>query len=71
LDLRGEKVVEVQRRLHNEDLHNLYASPNIIRAIQIKEDEMGKPCSTDTEPRTQHFDLTTWREETTWETKPR
>jgi hypothetical protein len=28
--------------MHNEELHNLYSSPN----IQIKEDEMGKACST-------------------------
>jgi hypothetical protein len=28
------------RRLHNEELHNLYASPNII-----KEDEMGGTCN--------------------------
>jgi hypothetical protein len=25
------------RRLNNEELHNLYCSPNIIRAINIKE----------------------------------
>jgi hypothetical protein len=31
------------RNLHNEELHNLY-SPNIIR--MIKEDEMGRACST-------------------------
>jgi hypothetical protein len=24
------------RRLHNEELHNLYASPNIIRAIKSR-----------------------------------
>jgi hypothetical protein len=32
------------RTLHNEELHNLYASPNIVR--MIKEDEMGGTCST-------------------------
>jgi hypothetical protein len=32
--------------LHNEELHNLYSSPNIIRMINSKEDEMGKACST-------------------------
>jgi hypothetical protein len=37
------------RKLHNEELHNLYSSPNII--IQVKEDEMGRACSTNGEKR--------------------
>jgi hypothetical protein len=35
--ISGSKREEVgggQRRLHNEELHNLYASPNIIRVIK-------------------------------------
>jgi hypothetical protein len=31
------------RKLHNEELHNLYFSPNIIR--MIKDYEMGRTCS--------------------------
>jgi hypothetical protein len=31
------------RRLHNEELHNLYASLNYVHEI---EDEMGGACST-------------------------
>jgi hypothetical protein len=34
-------------RLHNEELHNLHASPDIIRvSSQVKEDTMGKASST-------------------------
>jgi hypothetical protein len=42
-----EEVTGEWRRLHNEELHNLYDSPNIIRVIrdEIKEDEMGWACS--------------------------
>jgi hypothetical protein len=32
------------RKLHNEELHNLYSSPDIIR--QIKANEVGGACST-------------------------
>jgi hypothetical protein len=31
---KREKVVGGWRRLHDEELHKLYASPNIIRAIK-------------------------------------
>jgi hypothetical protein len=42
----GPKTAEVTgdwRKLHNEELHNLYSSPNIIRMIK---DDMGRACST-------------------------
>jgi hypothetical protein len=32
----GEKVAGGWRRLHNEELHNLYAPPNIIRTIKSR-----------------------------------
>ena len=32
------------RRLHNEELHSLYRSPNIVRVIKSKI-EMGRACS--------------------------
>jgi hypothetical protein len=43
---KRDKVMGGWRKLHNEELHNLYSSPSIIRMIQVKEDEMGGACST-------------------------
>jgi hypothetical protein len=34
---------KLMRKLHNEELHNLYSSPSIIR---IEEDEVGGTCGT-------------------------
>jgi hypothetical protein len=34
------------RKLHNEELHNLYSSPCLIKSDQVKKDEMGGACST-------------------------
>jgi hypothetical protein len=34
------------RKLHNEELHNLYSSSSIIRMMEVKKDEMGGACST-------------------------
>jgi hypothetical protein len=33
---KGEKVERGWRRLHDKELHNLYASPNIIREIMSR-----------------------------------
>jgi hypothetical protein len=33
---KKEKVAGGWRRLHNEELHNLYASPHIIRVIKSR-----------------------------------
>jgi hypothetical protein len=45
LGIKKDRVTGGWRRLHNEELHDLYCSPNIIRVI-VKEDEMGGACST-------------------------
>jgi hypothetical protein len=33
---KRDEVTEGWRKLHNEELHNLYSSPNIIRIIRSK-----------------------------------
>jgi hypothetical protein len=35
-ELNGEEVVGGWRRLHSEELHNLYTSPNIVRVIKLR-----------------------------------
>jgi hypothetical protein len=41
---KRQEVAGGWRRLHNEELHNLYASPDIIKIIKVN--EMGGTCST-------------------------
>jgi hypothetical protein len=43
---RRDVVTGDWRKLHNEKLHNLYASPKITRINKPKEDEIGRACST-------------------------
>jgi hypothetical protein len=49
--LRRDEVMGDWRKLHNEELHNFYSSPNIIRMIKHKENEMGMACSMNGEKR--------------------
>jgi hypothetical protein len=32
------------RKLHNEELHNLYSFTQYYKDVQIKDDEMGESC---------------------------
>jgi hypothetical protein len=41
---RRDEVTGNWRKLHNEELHNLYSSPNIIRMIKSR--RMSRVCST-------------------------
>jgi hypothetical protein len=41
---KRDDVTGKWRKLHNEELRDLYSSPSIIRGVE--EDEMGGPCST-------------------------
>jgi hypothetical protein len=43
---KRDEVIGRSRKLYNEKLHNLYGSPSRIRNDQVKEDEMGRTCST-------------------------
>jgi hypothetical protein len=48
---KREEVTGGWRKLHNEEYHDLYSSPSIIRMIQVKEGEMDRECSTSGEKR--------------------
>jgi len=41
---RRDEVMREWRRLHNEELNDLYFSPNIVRVIKIGKNEMGWAC---------------------------
>jgi hypothetical protein len=59
-----EEVTGEWRKLHNEELHDLYSSPNIVRV-------MGGECNADRggERHVQGFGGETCRKETTGETQ--
>jgi len=42
---RRDEVPREWRTLHNEELNDLYCSPNIVRAKKIEKNEMGGACS--------------------------
>jgi hypothetical protein len=69
----GQKRDEVTgewRKLHNEELHNLYSSPSIIRQIKSSRFRWSGHVARMGEKRNvQGFDGRARRKETTWETK--
>jgi hypothetical protein len=42
---KRDKVTGRWRKLHNEELHNLYSSPGIIRMIRSRRMRWGRACS--------------------------
>jgi hypothetical protein len=58
------------RRLHNEELHNVYASPNITEVMKSRGHEINGAYSTHGKDKKclQNFYPETPREETTWKT---
>jgi hypothetical protein len=43
---KRDEVTGEWRKLHNEELNDLYSLPNIVRVIKIEKIEMGGACST-------------------------
>jgi hypothetical protein len=66
---RRDEVMGEWRKLHNEELHNLYSSPDIIS--QVKVNEVGGACGTHGrgEKSVQGFGEKARRKETAWKTK--
>jgi hypothetical protein len=46
---KRDEVIGGSGKLHNEKLHNVYSSPNIIKMIKVTEDEVGVACITHVE----------------------
>jgi hypothetical protein len=66
---KRDEVTGELRKLHSEELYNLYSSPNIIS--QVKANEVGGVCGTHgrAEKSVQGFGGKARRKETTWKTK--
>jgi hypothetical protein len=66
---KRDEVTGEWRKLHSEELHNLYSSPDIIR--QVKKNKVGEACGTHGtgEKSVQGFGGKAQRKETTWKTK--
>jgi hypothetical protein len=43
---KRDEVTGEWRKLHKEELRDLYTSPSIVRMAKSREDEMGRACST-------------------------
>jgi hypothetical protein len=66
---KRDEVLGEWRKLHSEELHNLYSSPDIIR--QVEANEVGGACGTHGrgEKSVQGFGGKAGRKETTGKTK--
>jgi hypothetical protein len=68
---KRNEVTGEWRKLHNEELHNLYSSPDIIRQVKVKANKVGGACVTHGrgEKSVQGFGGKARRKETTGKTK--
>jgi hypothetical protein len=66
---KRDEVTGEWSKLHNEELHNMYSSPDIIR--QVKANKVGEACSTHErgEKSVHGFGGKARNKETTWKTK--
>ena len=46
LGAKRDEVTWKLRKIHNEELNDLYCTPNIVRVIKINKNEMGEACRT-------------------------
>jgi hypothetical protein len=41
---KRDKVTGEWRKLHNQELNDLYSFPNIVRVVKIEKNEKGRTC---------------------------
>jgi hypothetical protein len=66
---KRDEVTGEWRKLHNEELHNLYSSPDIIRQVKSRRMRWAGYVTRIGEECVQGFDGKARRKETTWKTK--
>jgi hypothetical protein len=67
---KSDEVTGEQRKLRNDELHNFYSSPNIIRQIMSRRMRWaGHVALMREEKRVQGFDGKARRKDTTWKTE--
>jgi hypothetical protein len=66
---KRDGVTEEWRKLHNEELHILYSSPNIIRQMKSRRIRWAGHVARMVEESLQGFGGKARRKETTWKTK--
>jgi len=68
---KRDEVTREWRKLHIEELHDLYCSPNIVRVIQSRRMRWARHVArmVGEESRVQGFGGETQRKETTWKTQ--
>jgi hypothetical protein len=66
---KRDEVTGEWRKLHNDELHILYSSPNIIKQIKSRRMRWAGNVARTGEECVQGFDGKSRRKETTWKTK--